>query len=91
MDPRMHHQNATRLDDDQIEAAVLGLLLSAAPGQLTRDEIRLRMIDPDADVWRERDAVDRAMREIVAHGAAHREGEMLHASQTTIFVEARIN
>jgi hypothetical protein len=58
--------------DDAMEQAVLASLLSEHPAQLTMLDLHRERSDPDDPV--ERDAVDRAVRRLVAAGLVHRHG-----------------
>jgi hypothetical protein len=77
-------------DDLVVEAAVLALLLDLYPAPITSEELRRRMLATDHAPFAERDAVDRAVTQILAHGAAHDAGGWLIASQTAVYT-ARID
>lgn len=67
-------------DDAAVEAAVLGQLLAHHPGQITFDEL-VREIAPGAGDFSQRDAVERAVRDLGAAGLVHRSGELVLPSR----------
>ena len=62
------------LGDAEVEAIVLRKLLSLHPAQATVDEL-IRDVADDPDDFAERDAVERAVRDLARAGLAHRNGE----------------
>lgn len=64
--------NRTTADQDAaIEAAVLQRLLDLYPVQLTEEELAREIVGQAAD-FAERDAIDRAVRELSSAGLLHR-------------------
>jgi predicted transcriptional regulator len=63
-------------DDTAIEATVLRQLLSLHPVQVTLDELH-RELGIEPEDFAERDAVERAVRDLVAAGLAHRRDEFV--------------
>jgi hypothetical protein len=66
----------TWAEDEGVEAAVLRQLLDLHPTQLTLAELRLEMGGGSGD-FAERDAVERAVRELTAAGLLHEGGEFV--------------
>ena len=60
-------------EDERVEAAVLARLVELHPEQLSVEELA-RELDLDPDSFRDRDAVERAVRELAASGLVHRSG-----------------
>lgn len=58
-------------DDAAIEAAVLRQILALHPVQLTIEEL-LRELGADPEEFAQRDAVERAVRDLAAAGLVHR-------------------
>jgi hypothetical protein len=76
----MHHQDSSGdhfppapEEDARVEARVLDFLLDEHPGQATEAEVRQALIG-DSQEFSRRDAIERAVRELVAGGLAHRHG-----------------
>ena len=67
-------------DDAAIEAVVLRQLLAIHPGQLTFGEL-VREITASADDFSQRDAIERAVRDLDAAGLVHRSGEPILPSR----------
>jgi hypothetical protein len=73
----------TRLPNEEdavVEAAVLQQLLFLLPAQLSFEEL-LRELAGDEGDFGERDAVERAVRDLTASGLLHRSGELLAPSR----------
>jgi hypothetical protein len=74
----------TPLDEDTIvEAAVLQQLLFLHPAQLSFEEL-LRELAGGADDFGERDAVERAVRDLAAAGLLHLNGELIVPSRAAL-------
>jgi hypothetical protein len=69
--------------DDLIESAVLRQLLVLHPAQVTVDEL-ITDIAADPDEFAERDAIERAVGELVRAGLAHRHGEFAIPSRAAL-------
>ncbi len=67
-------------DDAAMEAAVLRLLLAFPPGHVTFDEL-VREVAVDPGDFGQRDAVERAVRDLSAGGLAHRSGKLVLPSR----------
>lgn len=74
---------ATTIEDSTTEAAVLGMLLALHPAQLTRAELSREIAGEDAD-FAQRDAVERAVRQLAAVGLAHRSGDLVLPSRAAL-------
>lgn len=70
-------------DDDAVEATVLRQLLALHPAQVTVAELR-RELAADADDFAQRDAVERAVRDLAASGLLHRSGELVFPSRAAL-------
>ena len=73
-------------DDAIVQAAVLRLLLSLHPIQLTLAEL-VREITADASDFAMTDPVERAVRELAAAGLLHRSGEVVLPSRAALRFE----
>lgn len=69
--------------DTTIEATVLRQLLALYPVQMTVAELA-REIDGDNADFAQTDAVERAVRELVAAGLAHRNGDVVIPSRAAL-------
>jgi predicted transcriptional regulator len=67
---------STAAEDDATEAAVLQQVLTLHPTQVTEAELA-RELTPKEAGFRERDAIDRAVRDLVAAGLLHRREEFV--------------
>lgn len=79
----MDDSRSPSVHDTTIEAAVLRQLLALHPVQLTVGELA-REIGGEAGDFAETDAVERAVRELVAAGLAHRNGEVVIPSRAAL-------
>jgi len=70
-------------DDAKVEAAVLHHLLALHPAQISFDELA-REICAEPDDFGERDAVERAVRDLAAAGLLHRSGALILASRAAV-------
>lgn len=73
----------TAEEDAAIEAAVLRQLLAQHPAQIVFDEL-LREIVVDPDDFAQRDAVERAVRDLAAAGLLHRREEFVIPSRAAL-------
>jgi hypothetical protein len=69
--------------DEQVEAAVLGQLLLLHPAQVTLDEL-IRDVAADPEEFAERDAIERAVRDLARTGLVHRNGEFAIPSRAAL-------
>lgn len=67
-------------DDAVLEAAVLRQLLALHPGNITMDEL-VREVTAGAGDFDQRDAVERAVRDLGAAGLVNRSGELVLPSR----------
>lgn len=72
-EPRLH-------EDDLLQTAVLTILLDADPAQRSVDEL-VRELTAEPGDFARRDAVENAIRELVAAGLVHRHGEFVFATR----------
>jgi hypothetical protein len=70
-------------EDATIEAAVLGQVLSLHPLQITFDEL-LRDVAGEPGDFAERDAVERAVRELAGAGLLHRNDDFVLPSRAAL-------
>jgi len=70
-------------EDAAIEATVLRRLLTLHPIQITVDEL-LREIAADPEDFSQRDAVERAVRDLAAAGLLHRRDEFVIPSRAAL-------
>lgn len=73
----------TAANDAKFEAAVLGQLLALHPVQLTLDELLLAVAVDPGD-FTQRDAVERAVRELQAAGLLRQSGELILPSRAAL-------
>ncbi len=77
------HTRATDIEDRQAESAVLRGLLSLHPAQLTVEEL-VRDLAADPDDFAERDAIERAVRDLARAGLVNRNGEFALPSRAAV-------
>jgi hypothetical protein len=70
-------------EDHAVQAAVLALVLSLRPDQLTLSELIREMVIESAD-FAECDAVERAVRDLVGAGLLHRSGELVLPTRAAV-------
>jgi hypothetical protein len=70
-------------EDARTEAAVLRWLLALHPAQITFEEL-LRQACEDPDDFAQRDAVERAVRDLTIAGLVHRNGEFVIPSRAAL-------
>jgi predicted transcriptional regulator len=70
-------------DDAKVEAAVLALLLAEHPARLTLDELALALGGEPGD-FSQRDAIERAVRELEGAGLVNRSGVSLAPSRAAL-------
>lgn len=73
-------------EDRAMEAAVLRQLLALHPVQLSFDDVLREVIDDPGD-FGQRDSVARAVRDLVAAGLAHRNGQIVLPSRAALRCE----
>jgi hypothetical protein len=74
---------STGEEDAAVEAAVLRQVLVLHPAQVTLAEL-VREIASDPDAFAERDAIERAVRELAHAGLLHRNGEFVLPSRAAL-------
>ena len=79
----MDDTRSPNAQDTTVEAAVMRQLLALHPSLLTVGELS-REIGGEAADFAETDAVERAVRELVAVGLAHRNGEVVIPSRAAL-------
>lgn len=70
-------------DDAAVEGAVLRLLLALHPAQIAFEEL-LREIGAGESDFAQRDALERALRELAAAGLLHRNGNLVLPSRAAV-------
>ncbi|HXS46316.1 MAG TPA: hypothetical protein VN756_02525 [Solirubrobacterales bacterium] len=70
-------------DDAKVEAAVLGRLLDLHPTHMTFDEL-VREVAADPEDFSQRDALERAVRDLGAAGLLHRSAGLIIASRAAV-------
>jgi hypothetical protein len=70
-------------EDDQVQHAILALLLYEHPGQRSIDEVVREMTDQPERVVA-RDAIVNALRDLVAAGLLHRNGQFVFATRAAV-------
>ena len=70
-------------EDAAVEATVLRQLLLIHPAQVTVEELIVD-VAADPDAFAERDAIERAVRELARAGLAHRNGEFAIPSRAAL-------
>ena len=73
----------TGAEDTATESAVLQHLLSIHPAQLTVAELVRELAGPEAE-FAQRDAIERAARDLVAVGLLHRNGDLLTPTRAAL-------
>jgi len=79
----MDEIQAPAKQDAVIEAAVLRQLLALHPAHSSFDEL-LREIASDPEDFSQRDAVERAVRDLTVSGLLHRSGELILPSRAAL-------
>jgi hypothetical protein len=75
-------------EDRKTERALLALLLDEDPSRLTLADVRLALKPTHAErEFAATDAVDRAVRELVAVGLLHREGQFVMPTRAALYFE----
>ena len=70
-------------DDDRLQQAILAVLLEEHPAQRSVEEIVRELTDRPED-FAARDAIDNALRDLVAAGLLHRHGNFLFATRAAV-------
>ena len=73
----------TARDDASVEATVLRQVLQLHPTQVTLEEL-VRDVAADPESFAERDAIERAVRELSRAGLLHRSGEFAIPSRAAL-------
>jgi len=79
----MEDIRTTAEEDAAVEAVVLRQLLAQHPAQIVFEEL-LREITADPDDFAQRDAVERAVRDLAAAGLLHRREEFVIPSRAAL-------
>lgn len=80
---QLDDSRTTWAEDESIESAVLRQLLDLHPTQVTLEELT-REMSSDRRVFAERDAVERAVRELAATGLLHRGEDFVTPSRAAL-------
>jgi hypothetical protein len=73
-------------EDARAQSAVLSVLLGEYPAQLTTSELSRQLVE-DPDDFGQRDAVDRAVRDLAGIGLVHRQGSFVLPSRIALYCE----
>jgi hypothetical protein len=84
--PSSQDENTNVHDDKKVQAAALNLVLAEHPSQLTIAEISRELIGEDPD-FADRDAIERAVRELTGAGLLHRSEALVVASRAALRFE----
>jgi hypothetical protein len=79
----MEEIRTTAEEDAAVEAAVLRQLLAHHPTQIVFDEL-LREIAADSEDFAQRDAVERAVRDLASAGLLHRRDQFVIPSRAAL-------
>jgi hypothetical protein len=79
----MEDIGGTAGDDALVEAMVLGQILLLHPAQVTLEEL-VREVAADPEAFSERDAIERAARDLARAGLLHRSGEFILPSRAAL-------
>jgi hypothetical protein len=79
----MDEIGGTAGEDALVEAAVLRQVLLLHPTQVTLEEL-IREIAADPDAFAERDAIERAVRDLTRAGLLHRSGDLILPSRAAL-------
>lgn len=80
---QLDDSRTTWAEDESIESAVLRQLLDLHPTQVTLEELT-REMSSDRRVFAERDAVERAVRDLAATGLLHRGEDFVTPSRAAL-------
>lgn len=73
----------TREEDDEVEAAVIAQLIDLHPTRLTLTEL-VRELAGERPAFAERDAIERAVRDLAAAGLVHRGDEFVEPTRAAL-------
>jgi hypothetical protein len=73
-------------EDRSSESAVLALLLTEHPAQLTMAELVL-VLHGDIDLFAPKDAAERAVRELVGAGLVHHQGKFVVPTRAALYFD----
>jgi hypothetical protein len=73
-------------EDRSAESAILALLLTEHPAQLTMSELVL-VLHGDIDLFKPKDAAQRAVRELVGAGLIHHQGKFLVPTRAALYFD----
>lgn len=77
-------RRTTWVEDEGVESAVLQQLLDLHPTRLTQAELLREMAGGDRGTFAERDAVERAIRELAGVGLLHRGEEFVAPTRAAL-------
>jgi hypothetical protein len=88
-----HHSSepafSSREDERKVEDQILRLLLEEHPAQVTRSEIEVAL-NCGSQTFAERDAIERALLELVGHGLLHRHGDFFLPSRPSRYMASLV-
>lgn len=79
----MPTEHSPTWDGDRIEQAILAVLLEEHPAQRSIEEVVRELTDRPED-FAARDAIDNALRDLVAAGLLHRHGPFVFATRAAV-------
>jgi hypothetical protein len=86
MDCRQGNPLSCSTEDARAQSAVLSVLLGEHPAQLTTSELSRQLVE-DPEDFGQRDAVDRAVRDLAGIGLVHRQGPFVLPSRIALYRE----
>ena len=86
----VRNEATTDEQDTAVEIAVIALILSRHPAQLTLAEL-IREVADDPSQFRQVDAIERAVRDLGGVGLLNRNGEFLVPSQATLRMDKLVS
>jgi predicted transcriptional regulator len=76
-------RRTNRGEDEAVESAVLHQLLDLHPARLTLDELK-RQMGADRESFADRDALERAVRDLAAAGLLYRQTEFVEPTRAAV-------
>lgn len=76
-------RRTNRGEDDAVESAVLHQLLDLHPARLTLEELK-RQMGADRESFADRDALERAVRDLAAAGLLYRKTEFVEPTRAAV-------
>ncbi|HEX3562467.1 MAG TPA: hypothetical protein VHU24_06485 [Solirubrobacterales bacterium] len=82
-DDNPRRQLAPHERDDRDQEAIMALVISEHPIQLTVSELVCQMVPPDAD-WIESNDIERGVRDLIGIGLLHRSGDTIRPTRAAL-------